>query len=155
MDFHRKLAALRRAGQMTQERAAEALGVSPKTLSKWENGRSCPDIFLLPAIAALYGVTTDELLSDSPLSASAPGTLRIRFAGKHNGDRGEIVLSPDRIGEFMRGRKGEEDNLFTGDSPSALKSLRYSDVRAMFAAGVKGKILSFEDEEDRFEIFLE
>lgn len=59
----KRIAALRREKGMTQEELAEKLGVSPQAVSKWENGQSCPDISLLPKLAATFGVTTDLLLT--------------------------------------------------------------------------------------------
>ena len=50
------LAELRRTRGMTQQEAADRLGVSNKTVSKWENGAGLPDITVLPALAELYGV---------------------------------------------------------------------------------------------------
>ncbi|MBR5968811.1 MAG: helix-turn-helix transcriptional regulator [Lachnospiraceae bacterium] len=46
---------------MTQERLAEKLGISPQSVSKWENNISMPDIALLPNIAGIFGVSVDEL----------------------------------------------------------------------------------------------
>lgn len=40
--------ALRLAEGMTQAALAQALGVSDKAVSKWENGRGAPDVSLLP-----------------------------------------------------------------------------------------------------------
>lgn len=37
--------------------------MSAQAVSKWEGGKSCPDISLLPAIAKLFGVTVDALFS--------------------------------------------------------------------------------------------
>lgn len=54
--YHRK-----RLG-MTQDKLAELLGVTAQAVSKWENDQSCPDINLLPKLAELFGITTDELL---------------------------------------------------------------------------------------------
>ena len=59
----KRIAALRKEKGMTQEELAEKLGVSPQAVSKWENGQSCPDISLLPRLAAIFGVTTDLLLT--------------------------------------------------------------------------------------------
>ena len=47
---------------MTQDKLAEALGVTAQAVSKWENDQSCPDISMLPKLAELFGITTDELL---------------------------------------------------------------------------------------------
>ena len=47
---------------MTQEMAAESLGVSRQAVGKWESGASEPSTANLIALAKLYGVTVDELL---------------------------------------------------------------------------------------------
>ena len=47
---------------MTQEVLAEALGVSPQAISRWERGSALPDISLLPGLATLFKTTTDDLL---------------------------------------------------------------------------------------------
>lgn len=57
-----KLREYRRRLEMTQEDVANALGVAPQTVSKWERAESYPDITLLPALANLFGVTADQLL---------------------------------------------------------------------------------------------
>ena len=59
--FSKNLKRLRTAKSMTQEQAAQSLGVSPQTVSRWECASTQPDISLLPAIARLYGVTIDDL----------------------------------------------------------------------------------------------
>lgn len=63
MTIGKRIGQLRRQKSMTQEDLANHLGVSPQAVSKWENDQTCPDISLLPRIAKLLGVTTDELLS--------------------------------------------------------------------------------------------
>lgn len=47
---------------LTQEQLAEAVGVSPQAVSRWETGVSYPDITLLPVLANLFNVSTDTLL---------------------------------------------------------------------------------------------
>ena len=47
---------------ITQEQAAEALGVSRQTVSNWENGRSYPDIASVIRMSDLYHVSLDALL---------------------------------------------------------------------------------------------
>lgn len=59
--FSEKLKKLRTEKKFTQEQAAEALQVSPQSVSRWECGNTFPDIMLLPEIARLYGVTVDDL----------------------------------------------------------------------------------------------
>ena len=53
---------LRKEKGMTQKEVAELLHVSDKTVSRWERNEGVPDLFLVPELAALYGVTSDELL---------------------------------------------------------------------------------------------
>ena len=56
-----KIKALRHTKGITQNEFAEAMLVSPQSVSKWENHLSLPDISLLPIIARFFGVTMDEL----------------------------------------------------------------------------------------------
>jgi len=53
---------LRKNLGLTQEAVANALDVSIAAVSKWETGNSCPDIELLPKIAALFDVSLDYLM---------------------------------------------------------------------------------------------
>jgi DNA-binding XRE family transcriptional regulator len=55
------IAEYRRRAGLTQRDVGERLGVSCQAVSKWEQGRSCPDVMLLPDIAHLFGVTIDAL----------------------------------------------------------------------------------------------
>ena len=48
--------------RMTQEFAAESLGVSRQAVSKWETGAADPSTANLLALAKLYGVSPEELL---------------------------------------------------------------------------------------------
>ncbi|NLO48672.1 MAG: helix-turn-helix transcriptional regulator [Clostridiales bacterium] len=59
----KKISDYRKALGMTQDQLAEKMNVSPQAVSKWENDISCPDIALLPKLAALFGITVDALLS--------------------------------------------------------------------------------------------
>jgi transcriptional regulator with XRE-family HTH domain len=52
----------RKNKDLTQEEAAEMLGVSAQSVSKWERGDTMPDVAMLPALANLYGVSVDALL---------------------------------------------------------------------------------------------
>ena len=48
---------------LTQGQVSEKLNVTAQSISAWERGTSVPDTEKIPEIAALYGVTTDWLLS--------------------------------------------------------------------------------------------
>ena len=56
----------RRACGYTQERLAQALGLTPAAVSKWETGQTLPDVTLLCPLAEALGITTDELLGFNP-----------------------------------------------------------------------------------------
>lgn len=53
---------LRKEKNLTQEQLAERLGVSNRTVSRWENGNNMPDISLLSEIAEFYDVSIPELI---------------------------------------------------------------------------------------------
>ena len=58
---------LRERKNMTQLQVAEALGVSDKTVSKWENAKGYPDITLIEPIANVFVVSLPELLSGNQI----------------------------------------------------------------------------------------
>ena len=62
MNIGEKIAQLRRDAGMTQEALASRLVISPQAISKWERGIANPDLELIPEIAKLFGISTDELL---------------------------------------------------------------------------------------------
>ena len=64
MEFATKIRNYRRQNDWTQQVVAEKLGVSRKTISSWENGRSYPDIFMLVQLSDLYHVSLDDLLRE-------------------------------------------------------------------------------------------
>ncbi|MBQ8670508.1 MAG: helix-turn-helix transcriptional regulator, partial [Oscillospiraceae bacterium] len=49
--------------KMTQEFVAESLGVTRQAVSKWESGVSDPSTSNLLALAKLFGISVDDLLS--------------------------------------------------------------------------------------------
>lgn len=58
----KRIVAHRKRLGLTQDQLAEQLGVTAQAVSKWENDQSCPDITMLPKLAEIFGITTDELL---------------------------------------------------------------------------------------------
>lgn len=65
----RFLKSLRKERGMTQEQLAERLGVTAKTISRWETGVYLPPAEMLLALSELYGLTVNELLSAKRLTA--------------------------------------------------------------------------------------
>lgn len=64
-EFGDRLRQYRKAKNMTQQELAERLGVSDKSVSRWENG-SYPDVAMLGPLAKELGVTVDDLLGTAP-----------------------------------------------------------------------------------------
>ena len=56
------IAFFRKKKELTQDELAKILKVSNQAVSKWEAGKCCPDIELLPELARFFGVSIDELL---------------------------------------------------------------------------------------------
>lgn len=65
---------LRKAKNFSQEQLAEAMGVSPASVSKWETGQSLPELPTLVALADFFEVSVDALLGHS-LSAGKLNAL--------------------------------------------------------------------------------
>ena len=53
---------LRKEKGITQEQLAEKLGVSGRTISRWETGNNMPDISLLVEIAEYFDVSIPEII---------------------------------------------------------------------------------------------
>ena len=56
------LAAARVNARMSQRDAAEALGVSTKTIVNWEKGRTFPSVAQADKICTLYHVSMDDII---------------------------------------------------------------------------------------------
>ena len=54
---------LREMRNLTQAALAERIGVSSKTVSKWETGKGLPDISLLQPLAQALGISVIELMN--------------------------------------------------------------------------------------------
>ena len=62
INISKNIAALRKSAGITQKELANKLNISPQAVSKWESGKCCPDIELLPLLASFFGVSIDDLL---------------------------------------------------------------------------------------------
>lgn len=67
MDIGEKLKALRTERGLTQEQLAAKLYVSRTAVSKWETGGGSPNLDSLQAVARLFDVSVDDLLSADDL----------------------------------------------------------------------------------------
>lgn len=63
----------RRKKNLTQEQLAEKLGVSNKTISKWENGKCMPDYSIIEQVCRELSVTLSGLMDGED---AAEGSMR-------------------------------------------------------------------------------
>ena len=63
MTLEEQIKHYRKQAGLSQEKMAEKIGVSRQAITKWENGTGTPDIANLMAIADLFQISVDELLS--------------------------------------------------------------------------------------------
>ena len=59
---------LREGRNLTQAELAERIGVSSKTVSKWETGKGLPDISLLQPLALALGISVIELMNGEQIT---------------------------------------------------------------------------------------
>lgn len=65
------IAELRKENNLTQERLGEKLGVTNKTVSRWENGNYMPNIEMLSLLSKEFDVSINELISGERLDAES------------------------------------------------------------------------------------
>lgn len=72
---------LREKQQLTQAQLAEKIGVSSKTVSKWETGKGLPDITLLRPLAQALGISLIELMNGEHITNRniSANMLRCKF----------------------------------------------------------------------------
>lgn len=73
------IAALRKANGMTQKELADILNVSDKSVSRWERDETAPDLTLIPIIADIFHVTSDELLRGERINKDVQSEDKIRI----------------------------------------------------------------------------
>ncbi len=72
---------LRESRNLTQAELAEKIGVSSKTVSKWETAKGLPDITLLQPLAAVLGISVIELMNGEHITNQniSANMLRTKF----------------------------------------------------------------------------
>ena len=118
---------------LSQEQLAEQLQVSRQAVTKWETGAGIPDIENLRAIAALFGISIDELLGDASENTATCGHLHesvteydidgekrfdIAFAGAacvmiegSDSEKVRVELASDTISDVQRVCKVKIDDI--------------------------------------------
>lgn len=62
------IASLRKQASLTQEELGEKLGVTNKTVSRWENGNYMPDIEMLQLLSKVFDVGINDLLAGGKIA---------------------------------------------------------------------------------------
>ncbi len=155
----------RRAKGMKQDELAEALGVSPQAVSKWENDVSCPDIMTLPKLAKLLGVSVDVLLSGEnetePEAKYLPPEERKCFdqmmlrvkVDTWDEDKAKVRINlPLPLVKVFLESGGSVENLTGG----AVKGgIDMAQIMQMVENGVIGKLMEVDAEDCHVEIMVE
>ncbi len=148
----------RKTSKLTQEELAEKCSVTPQAVSKWENGISTPDIMLLPRLAEIFSVTTDELLGvkrevpvavDTDVVDVSKAILRMHVDSC--GDTVDIRL-PISVAKIVL----QSDHKFKMGKKDALQDIDFDQIFALVSVGTFGKILEITSAEgDHVEIWVE
>ena len=67
---------LRKEKSMTQDQLAEKLGVTDKSISRWENGKTMPDLSMLTILSRELNVEISELLNGRRMNKEELEKLR-------------------------------------------------------------------------------
>lgn len=157
-----RISKYRKEKGMTQEELAATLGVSSQAVSKWENDISCPDISLLPQLAKVLDVTTDELLTGKndevrmvPVSERKSLdelTLRIK-ADTADGDKVRVNLPMSLVKVGLE--VGMDFSANMGGS-NAMSNVDFTKIIELVERGAIGKLVEVESADgDTVEIVVE
>ncbi len=163
MTIGKRIALLRKEKGLTQEDLANAMGVSPQAVSKWENDQTCPDISALPKLSKLLGVTVDELLSGKeelpavrvlpPAERKDPKDMLLRITvDSADGDRVRVNLPIALVEVAME--MGMAMPQINGNE--ALKGIDLKKVLEMVRLGCVGNLVEVDSADgDKVRIFVE
>ena len=153
------IAYYRKKCAMTQEDLAEKCSVTPQAVSKWENELTAPDISLLPRLAEVFGITTDELLGvKRPATAAlAPGAfdpakaiMKIHVVS----DEGDVVdvNLPMAAAKIVL----QSGSFKVGSMEGALDNIDFDQIMTLVSAGAIGKLVEVRSADgDTVEIWVE
>lgn len=95
---------LRKEKNMTQEELAEKLDVTNKSISRWENGKTMPDLSLITVLAKEFNVEVSELLNGRRMTKEELEKLRdtinsiIEYSNKEKEDKSKKINNYFKIG---------------------------------------------------------
>ena len=92
-----RITSFRQSKGLTQKEVASKLGISNKTLSKWENGLSSPSINEMAQMAEFFGVSTDVFLGLSDGDQLAREAIDREFRGLDRAEAAQKVFALSRF----------------------------------------------------------
>lgn len=112
---------------MTQRELAEKINVSEKAVSKWENGRGCPDITILPSLSQALQIDIESILRGDLSKNKSKGGNMQRLKIYRCPECGNIITSTNQIELSCCGHTLKE--LISENEPdsSIIKSIEESD----------------------------
>lgn len=133
-----RIKALRKRAGLTQIELAEKLSISEQTVKRWEWGERIPRADDLNRLAAVFGITTDELINGSPTKE-----LKINFIWEVE-QMENLAVAPNTFNMGIRGN----EFLFWGALPQSMSTdeiidrIRLELEAANAAAKARNKVLS-------------
>ena len=107
--FAANLRKLRLDKNLTQEQAAEKLGVSAQSVSRWETSATFPDVMLLPEIAKIYGVLVDDLFKPA-LRGYDNNALRLLAVYERTGKPEDFLAAAQEFDKLIREGRATADD---------------------------------------------
>lgn len=138
---------LRKSARLTQEAVAEWLNVSRQSVAKWESGESLPDIDNCIALARLYNVTLDDLVTyaKNPDHEKHPVGKHIFGVAKIN-EKGQITL-PEKACQVFELKPGDK-LLLLGDENQGIAMCKLNRFFA-FTSTIMEMIQQADQEEEK------
>ena len=101
LKLHENIKRFRRERGLTQEKLAEALGVTVGAVSKWENGNNTPDIIMLGILADFFDVSVDVLIGYDMSSKRVSDIVdRINSLVAEHKYENAIIVSKDALTRY-------------------------------------------------------
>ena len=133
----KRIAALRKQSGMTQKELGERLYVSDKTVSRWERDESTPELALIPLLASLFGITSDELLGGMIAHGESDASSKESGGAKPSACRPSAEVLPARRLMLFRNLSGIAFGLpFLGIIGAAIANLGFLRAIVGFFVGL-------------------
>ena len=121
------IAQRRKELDMTQKELAGKLGITDRAVSKWETGRSLPDLSLLQPLSHVLEIDVNDLLNGAIISED-----------KYRKKSGENLISLAELNRLKSFRYG-----FIGFYPLAILLLTYCLIKHIESAGILSLIVVY------------